>query len=45
VEQFFLPFTDFASPATLELFGREVIPAVRAEVRAAVTTPNPGGSQ
>jgi alkanesulfonate monooxygenase SsuD/methylene tetrahydromethanopterin reductase-like flavin-dependent oxidoreductase (luciferase family) len=30
VEQFFLPFTDFATPATLELFGREVIPAVRA---------------
>lgn len=30
VERFFLPFSDFAPPATLELFGREVIPAVRA---------------
>ena len=30
VEQFFLPFTDFAPPETLALFGREVIPAVRA---------------
>jgi alkanesulfonate monooxygenase SsuD/methylene tetrahydromethanopterin reductase-like flavin-dependent oxidoreductase (luciferase family) len=30
VERFFLPFTDFASPATIALFGREVIPAVRA---------------
>jgi alkanesulfonate monooxygenase SsuD/methylene tetrahydromethanopterin reductase-like flavin-dependent oxidoreductase (luciferase family) len=29
VEQFFLPFTDFAPPATIGLFGREVIPAVR----------------
>jgi alkanesulfonate monooxygenase SsuD/methylene tetrahydromethanopterin reductase-like flavin-dependent oxidoreductase (luciferase family) len=29
VEQFFLPFTDFATPETLALFGREVIPAVR----------------
>ena len=29
VEQFFLPFTDFASPATIELFGREVIPVVK----------------
>ncbi|HEV8296766.1 MAG TPA: LLM class flavin-dependent oxidoreductase [Acidimicrobiales bacterium] len=34
VELFFLPFTDFAPPATLELFGREVIPAVRAELRS-----------
>jgi alkanesulfonate monooxygenase SsuD/methylene tetrahydromethanopterin reductase-like flavin-dependent oxidoreductase (luciferase family) len=29
VERFFLPFSDFAPPETLELFGREVIPAVR----------------
>ena len=33
VEQFYVMFTDFASVATLELFGREVIPAVRAAVR------------
>jgi alkanesulfonate monooxygenase SsuD/methylene tetrahydromethanopterin reductase-like flavin-dependent oxidoreductase (luciferase family) len=32
VEQFFVPFTDFASPATIELFGREVIPAVQAAI-------------
>jgi alkanesulfonate monooxygenase SsuD/methylene tetrahydromethanopterin reductase-like flavin-dependent oxidoreductase (luciferase family) len=32
VERFFLPFSDFAPPETLALFGREVIPAVRAEV-------------
>jgi alkanesulfonate monooxygenase SsuD/methylene tetrahydromethanopterin reductase-like flavin-dependent oxidoreductase (luciferase family) len=32
VEQFFVMFTDFASAASLELFGREVIPAVRAAV-------------
>jgi alkanesulfonate monooxygenase SsuD/methylene tetrahydromethanopterin reductase-like flavin-dependent oxidoreductase (luciferase family) len=30
VEQFFLMFTDFTQPETLALFGREVIPAVRA---------------
>ena len=30
VERFFLPFSDFAPPETVELFGREVIPAVRA---------------
>ena len=30
VEHFYLMFTDFGSPAALELFGREVIPAVRA---------------
>jgi hypothetical protein len=35
IERFFLPFSDFAPPETLALFGREVIPAVRAAVRAA----------
>jgi alkanesulfonate monooxygenase SsuD/methylene tetrahydromethanopterin reductase-like flavin-dependent oxidoreductase (luciferase family) len=29
VERFFLPFSDFAPPETLQLFGSEVIPAVR----------------
>jgi alkanesulfonate monooxygenase SsuD/methylene tetrahydromethanopterin reductase-like flavin-dependent oxidoreductase (luciferase family) len=29
VERFYVPFTDFATPATVELFAREVIPAVR----------------
>jgi alkanesulfonate monooxygenase SsuD/methylene tetrahydromethanopterin reductase-like flavin-dependent oxidoreductase (luciferase family) len=29
VERFFLPFSDFAPPETLALFGREVVPAVR----------------
>ena len=29
VERFFLPFSDFAPPETLRLFGREVMPAVR----------------
>ena len=29
VERFFLPFSDFAPPETLQLFGTEVIPAVR----------------
>ncbi|MEO8696978.1 MAG: LLM class flavin-dependent oxidoreductase [Acidimicrobiales bacterium] len=30
VERFFVPFSDFAPPATLALFASEVIPAVRA---------------
>jgi alkanesulfonate monooxygenase SsuD/methylene tetrahydromethanopterin reductase-like flavin-dependent oxidoreductase (luciferase family) len=34
VERFYLPFTDFAPPDTIELFGGEVIPAVRAASRA-----------
>ena len=34
VEHFYLLFTDFASPETLELFGAEVIPAVRDAVRS-----------
>jgi hypothetical protein len=29
VERFYVPFTDFATPETIELFAREVIPAVR----------------
>ena len=29
VERFFLPFSDFAPPETLQLFGSEVIPAVK----------------
>jgi alkanesulfonate monooxygenase SsuD/methylene tetrahydromethanopterin reductase-like flavin-dependent oxidoreductase (luciferase family) len=29
VERFYVPFTDFATPETVELFAREVIPAVR----------------
>ena len=33
VEQFFVPFTDFAPPETIELFAREVIPAVHASVQ------------
>jgi alkanesulfonate monooxygenase SsuD/methylene tetrahydromethanopterin reductase-like flavin-dependent oxidoreductase (luciferase family) len=32
VEQFFVPFTDFAPPETIELFAREVIPAVHAQL-------------
>jgi alkanesulfonate monooxygenase SsuD/methylene tetrahydromethanopterin reductase-like flavin-dependent oxidoreductase (luciferase family) len=32
VERFYVPFTDFAAPATIALFGREVIPAVRRAV-------------
>lgn len=35
VERFYLMFTDFAALDTLERFGREVIPAVRAACRAA----------
>ena len=30
VERFYVMFTDFGAPATIERFGREVIPAVRA---------------
>jgi alkanesulfonate monooxygenase SsuD/methylene tetrahydromethanopterin reductase-like flavin-dependent oxidoreductase (luciferase family) len=30
VERFYVPFTDFATTDTIELFAREVIPAVRA---------------
>lgn len=33
VERFFLPFSDFAPPETLERFGAEVIPNVRAALR------------
>lgn len=43
VERFYIWFSDFASEATLQLFGEEVIPAVRAAT-AGGSTPPLGGS-